>query len=76
MVIPVVNMKQPGAVQKLSAIGVHHYIPLNALGTQSPNGTLGIPVLPLSYDRNQQINMSSCGITNILPIGPLKTLGR
>ncbi|XP_065211376.1 uncharacterized protein LOC135839318 isoform X2 [Planococcus citri] len=75
MVIPVVNLKQPGTMNKLSAIGVHHIIPLNALGSQSANGTFGIPILPLSSDRNQQINMSSCGITNILPIGPLKTLG-
>lgn len=76
MVIPIVDLKQPGSLQKLNAIGIHHMIPLNALGQQSANGTFGIPVLPLSSDRTVASNLSNCAITNILPVGPLKTLGR
>ncbi|KAK7582424.1 hypothetical protein V9T40_013869 [Parthenolecanium corni] len=76
MVIPIVDLKQPGALQRLQSIGFSYMIPLNALGSQSSNGTFGIPILPFSSDRNTINNMTNCGISNILPVGPLKALGR
>lgn len=76
MVIPIVDLKQPGALQRLQSIGINYMIPLNALGSQSGNGTFGIPILPFSSDRNTINNMTNCGISNILPVGPLKALSR
>lgn len=76
MVIPIVDLKQPGALHKLQSIGIHYMIPLNALGSQSSNGSFGIPILPFSSDKNAINNMTNCGISNILPVGPLKALGR
>lgn len=76
MVIPIVDLKQTGTLQRLQAIGINHMIPLSALGAQTSNGTFGIPILPFSSDRNAISNLTNCGISNILPVGPLKTLGR
>lgn len=74
MVIPVVDLKQPGAIHRLQSNGFNYVIPVNALGSQSSNGTFGIPILPLSSGNNL-LNMTNCGVSNILPVGPLKTLG-
>jgi hypothetical protein len=74
MVIPIVDLKQPGALQKLQTIGINHMIPLNALGSQAANGTFGIPILAFSSDRVTNVNTANAGISNILPVGPLRRL--
>lgn len=74
MVIPIVDLKQPRALYKLQSLGINYMIPLNALGSQAANGTYGIPVLAFSSDRVLNTNMANAGISNILPVGPLRRL--
>lgn len=65
--IPLVNLKTPGILQKLSAMGINNYIPLPPSG---PDGTFAMPII---NSRNPG-NLSGLGTTNMLSLGPIRTI--
>ncbi|XP_026277314.1 uncharacterized protein LOC113205758 isoform X3 [Frankliniella occidentalis] len=72
MVIPLIDLKQPGVAQRLGQLGIHHCIPLSGLGNQS-NGYFSLPVVSIDGSRPGAAgNLRSLGASGVLSIGPIK----
>ena len=71
-----VDLKTPGALNRLAGLGIYHYIPLSQLGSQA-GGYFGLPIISIDGSRTPPIcNMSTLGASSVLSLGPLKQLGR
>lgn len=69
--VPVVDLKQPAVLSKLSNLGINNYIPLPQLGTGG--STFGLPIVSVNAARNPNIcNISGLGSGAVLPLGPLR----
>ena len=76
MALPVVDLKLPGVVARLSQLGVQHYIPLSQLMSQG-GGFFSLPIVNVDGARNPNVtNLSSVGATSVLSLGPIKMLPR
>lgn len=74
MALPVIDMKQPGIVQRLTALGIRHFVPLSQLGNQA-GGVFGVPIVAIDNARNPAIcNLGALGASNVLSLGPVKAL--
>lgn len=72
MVIPLIDLKQPGVAARLSSLGIQHCIPLSGLGNQS-NGFFSLPVVSIDGSRPGAAgNLRSLGASGVLSIGPIK----
>nr|XP_018901032.1 PREDICTED: uncharacterized protein LOC109033054 isoform X2 [Bemisia tabaci] len=77
MALPVVDLKQPGTLSRLQQLGVKFCIPLSQLGNQSGGGVFGLPVISIDGAKNPAVcNLGALGASNILSLGPIKSLGR
>ncbi|CAH1116640.1 unnamed protein product [Phaedon cochleariae] len=65
--IPLVNLKTPGMLQKLSAMGIHNYIPIPSSG---PEGTFCVPII----NARNPGNVGSLGATTMLSLGPIRSI--
>lgn len=65
--IPLINLKQPGVIQKLSTLGINNYIPLPASG---PDGMYALPII---NSRNPG-NVAGMGANVMLSLGPVRTI--
>ncbi|GLV36221.1 hypothetical protein CBL_08713 [Carabus blaptoides fortunei] len=69
--VPVVDLKQPAVLSKLSSLGINNYIPLPQLGTGG--STFGLPIVSVNASRNPNIcNINALGSGAVLPLGPLR----
>ena len=76
LAIPVVDLKAPGALNRLAGLGIHHYVPLSQLVSQS-GGYFGLPIVSVDGARNPAVcNLGGLGASSVLSLGPLKQLGR
>lgn len=69
MGIPLINLKQPGVLQKLGQLGIHNFIPLP---TPQQDGTFAIPII----NTRNPANVQAIGATNMLILGPVKAIPR
>lgn len=67
--VPLIDLKMPGVIQKLSSLGIFNYIPLPGAGSQ---GMFGIPVI----NARNAANAAAIGATSILTLGPIRTIPR
>lgn len=67
--VPLIDLKMPGVVQKLSSLGIFNYIPLPGAGSQ---GMFGIPVV----NARNAGNAAVLGASSILTLGPIRTIPR
>lgn len=67
--VPLINLKQPGIFQKLSAMGIHNYIPLPTTG---PDAMFAFPII---NGRNPG-NVAALGATTMLTLGPVRNIPR
>ncbi|XP_050311574.1 uncharacterized protein LOC126747130 isoform X1 [Anthonomus grandis grandis] len=67
--VPLVNLKTPGIMQKLSQVGINNYIPLQAA---TPDGTYAIPLI----NTKQPGNVAALGATQMLSLGPVRPIPR
>ncbi|VEN35321.1 unnamed protein product [Callosobruchus maculatus] len=65
--IPLINLKQPGVMQKLATLGINSYIPMPSSG---PEGTFALPVI---NTRNVG-NVGAIGATSMLTLGPVRSI--
>ncbi|XP_021914065.1 uncharacterized protein LOC110827075 isoform X2 [Zootermopsis nevadensis] len=76
LAVPIVDLKAPGALNRLAGLGIHHYVPLSQLVSQS-GGYFGLPIVSVDGARNPAVcNLGSLGASSVLSLGPLKHLGR
>ncbi|KAF4518812.1 hypothetical protein B566_EDAN008141 [Ephemera danica] len=74
MGIPVVDLRAAGTVERLSRLGIHHYIPLPA---QNSSGFFSIPIISAEMSRNPAIfSLQAMNATSVMPFGPLRALPR
>lgn len=66
--IPIIDLKQPGVLQKLHAIGINNYIPVS--GTN--DSCLGLPIVNVNMLKSTNIN--AIGATKILSLGPIRSI--
>lgn len=71
--IPLIDIKQPGILQRLNNIGIHNYIPLGAAGV---NGTLALPVINVNSLKNNPNSLGAIGTSSVLTLGPIRTFQR
>ncbi|XP_076269033.1 uncharacterized protein LOC143201699 isoform X1 [Rhynchophorus ferrugineus] len=67
--VPVINLKHPAMMQKLTQMGITSYIPLPAAGA---DGTYAIPII----STKQPGNVSALGATQMLSLGPVRMIPR
>lgn len=67
--MPLVNLKQPGILQKLSSLGIVNYIPLPGAGSE---GLFGIPVV----NAKNPGSAAAIGATSVLTLGPIRNIPR
>ncbi|XP_057653610.1 uncharacterized protein LOC130892283 isoform X6 [Diorhabda carinulata] len=65
--IPVINLKTPGIMQKLTTMGICNYIPLPSQGA---DGTFAVPII---NSRNAS-NVSNIGCTTMISLGPIRSI--
>nr|XP_023013926.1 activating signal cointegrator 1 complex subunit 2 homolog [Leptinotarsa decemlineata] len=65
--IPLVNLKTPGILQKLTAMGINNYIPLPSPGV---DGTFALPVI----NTRSPSNVANIGATTMLSLGPIRNI--
>lgn len=65
--VPLINIKQPGIMQKLSQLGINNYIPLPSAG---PEGTYALPIISTKNPGN----ISALGATQMLSLGPVRCI--
>lgn len=63
--IPLINLKTPGIIQKLSSIGINNYIPV-----PSSEGNFALPIIST---RNPG-NVAAMGATQMLNLGPVRAI--
>ncbi|KAG7300882.1 hypothetical protein JYU34_015224 [Plutella xylostella] len=69
--LPVVDLSQPDNVQRLSNLGIYHYIPLAS--RENADGSYGIPVVSVSNMHNGlATSIQALGADGLLSLGPLK----
>ncbi|XP_043664218.1 uncharacterized protein LOC122627260 isoform X1 [Vespula pensylvanica] len=74
LAIPVVDLKSPHVLNRLSNLGIQSYIPLSQLSAQT-GGYFGLPIITIDGARNPNTcNLGALGATSILSLGPLKHL--
>ncbi|XP_076177505.1 uncharacterized protein LOC143151898 isoform X4 [Ptiloglossa arizonensis] len=74
LALPVVDLKSPHALNRLSNLGIQSYIPLAQLSAQT-GGYFGLPIITIDGARNPNtFNLGALGATSILSLGPLKHL--
>ncbi|XP_017875771.1 uncharacterized protein LOC108622418 isoform X2 [Ceratina calcarata] len=74
LAIPVVDLKSPHVLNRLSSLGIQSYIPLSQLSVQT-GGHFGLPIITIDGARNPNTcNLGALGATSILSLGPLKHL--
>ncbi|XP_018327852.1 proteoglycan 4 isoform X2 [Agrilus planipennis] len=72
--VPLVDLKNPGVLQKLSALGIYNYIPLPGSNT---DGCFALPVVSLNAAKNPNVcNLNGIGASSILTLGPVRSLPR
>ncbi|XP_066584487.1 transcription factor Zelda-like isoform X2 [Prorops nasuta] len=72
LALPVVDLKSPHVLNRLSNLGIQSYIPLSQLSAQT-GGYFGLPIITIDGARNPNIcNLGALGATSILSLGPLK----
>lgn len=69
MGVPLINLRQPGALQKLASLGIFNYIPVPGGGSE---GMLGIPVV----NARNPGNAAGLGATSVLTLGPIRNIPR
>lgn len=67
--VPLIDLKMPGVIQKLSSLGIFNYIPLPGAGSQN---MFGIPVI----NARNATNAAAIGASSILTLGPIRTIPR
>lgn len=67
--VPLINVKQPGIMQKLSQLGINNYIPLPSAG---PEGTYALPIISTKSPGN----VTAIGATQMLSLGPVRAIPR
>ncbi|XP_022907917.2 uncharacterized protein [Onthophagus taurus] len=67
--IPLIDLRQPGVMQKLTSIGIYNYIPLPGAANDS---TFAVPVISGS-NRNVANNLGNIGLNSVLNLGPIRT---
>lgn len=65
--IPLINLKQPGIVQKLSSLGISNYIPLPSSGA---DGMFALPII----NARSPGNVAGLGANVMLSLGPVRTI--
>lgn len=70
--VPLIDLKQPGILQRLSNIGIHNYIPISGATT---NSTLAMPVINVNA-LSKNNNLGNMGVSNVLTLGPIRALPR
>ncbi|KAL6443301.1 hypothetical protein ACFW04_002889 [Cataglyphis niger] len=74
LALPVVDLKSPHVLNRLSNLGIQSYIPLSQLSAQT-GGYFGLPIITIDGARNSSTcNLGALGATSILSLGPLKHL--
>ncbi|XP_023317594.1 arginine-glutamic acid dipeptide repeats protein-like isoform X2 [Trichogramma pretiosum] len=74
LAIPVVDMKSPNSLSRLSQLGIQSYIPLSQLSAQT-GGFYGLPIVTIDGARNAGAgSLAALGATSILSLGPLKQI--
>ncbi|KAI4492779.1 hypothetical protein M0804_002570 [Polistes exclamans] len=74
LAIPVVDLKSPHVLNRLTNLGIQSYIPLSQLSAQT-GGYFGLPIITIDGARNPNTcNLGALGATSILSLGPLKHL--
>ncbi|XP_054010133.1 uncharacterized protein LOC128893301 isoform X1 [Hylaeus anthracinus] len=74
LALPVVDLKSPHVLNRLSNLGIQSYIPLAQLSAQT-GGYFGLPIITIDGARNPNtFNLGALGATSILSLGPLKHL--
>ncbi|XP_015435465.1 PREDICTED: uncharacterized protein LOC107191034 isoform X3 [Dufourea novaeangliae] len=74
LALPVVDLKSPHVLSRLSNLGIQSYIPLSQLSAQT-GGYFGLPIITIDGARNPNTcNLGVLGATSILSLGPLKHL--
>ncbi|XP_076279553.1 uncharacterized protein LOC143208744 isoform X2 [Lasioglossum baleicum] len=74
LALPVVDLKSPHVLSRLSNLGIQSYIPLSQLSAQT-GGYFGLPIITIDSARNPNTcNLGALGATSILSLGPLKHL--
>ncbi|XP_051166457.1 histone acetyltransferase KAT6A-like isoform X3 [Leptopilina boulardi] len=74
LALPVVDLKSPHVVNRLSNLGIQSFIPLSQLSAQT-GGYFGLPIVTIDGARNPNVcNLGALGATSILSLGPLKHL--
>ncbi|KAF2895471.1 hypothetical protein ILUMI_10704 [Ignelater luminosus] len=72
--IPLIDLKQPGILQKLTSLGIYNFIPLPS---STPNGNFALPVVSVNAARNLSVcNLGALGASSILTLGPVRSLPR
>ncbi|KRT84692.1 zinc finger protein [Oryctes borbonicus] len=71
--IPLIDLKQPGLVHRLTTFGIYNYIPLPA--GASTDSTFALPIISAT-NRNVAANLSNMGVSSILSLGPIRSLPR
>lgn len=71
--IPLIDLKQPGLVHRLTTFGIYNYIPLPA--GASADTTFALPIISAT-NRNVATNLGNMGVTSILSLGPIRSLPR
>ena len=72
--IPVVDLRNSVNVQRMAALGVRQFLPLNNLQNRGAGGVIGIPLLTLENIRNGHMTLQQWGVSDVLSLGPAKTL--
>nr|CAD7414378.1 unnamed protein product [Timema poppensis] len=76
LAVPVVDLKSPGTVNRLRALGINHYIPFSPF-LNKPNGYIGLPIVAVDGNRLPiSGNITQMGATAVVSFGPLRTLPR
>lgn len=72
--IPIVDLRNPVNVQRMAALGIRSFLPLTNLQNRGAGGVVGIPILTLENLRNGHMTLQQWGVSDVLSLGPAKTL--
>lgn len=72
--IPLVDLRNPVNVQRMARLGIRSFLPLNNLQNRGAGGVVGIPILTLENLHNGQMNIQQWGVSDVLTLGPPRTI--
>lgn len=72
--IPLVDLRSPVNVQRMAALGIRSFLPLTNLQNRGAGGVVGVPILTLENLRNGHMTLQQWGVSDVLSLGPAKTL--